>query len=94
MWLMIAQFFGFLASNSSSTRGRPCVISSADCNTAGMEGTHGQLGTRLTDGLCRDDTDRFAHGNRFAVCQVGAVALRADAILGLAVENGTDLHAL
>ena len=30
------------------------------CDTAGMEGTHGQLGTRLTDGLCSDDADRLA----------------------------------
>ena len=26
-------------------------------NTAGVERTHSQLGTRFTDGLCRDDTD-------------------------------------
>src|SRR5699024_5810788 len=30
------------------------------CNTAGMEGTHGKLCTRLTDGLCCNDTDSLS----------------------------------
>ena len=30
------------------------------CDTAGMEGTHGQLGTGLADGLGSDDTDSLA----------------------------------
>ena len=54
-----AIFLGFLASNSSSTRGRPWVISSP-CNAAGVERTHGQLCARLADGLGRNDTDGFA----------------------------------
>ena len=60
-------------------------------DTAGMERSHGQLGTGFTDGLGGDDTDRLAHGNRLAVCQVGTVALLADAMLGAAVEDRTDL---
>ena len=59
------------------------------CNTAGVEGTHGQLGTRLTDGLGGDDAYRLTDGYRLTVCQVGAVALGADAVLGLAVQDGS-----
>ena len=32
------------------------------CNTAGVEGSHGQLGTGLTDGLGCDDTYGFTDG--------------------------------
>ena len=45
------QSLGRRLSNSSSTRGRPWGDGLAECDTAGMEGTHGQLGTGLTDGL-------------------------------------------
>ena len=51
-------------------------------DTAGVEGTHGQLRTRLADGLGGDDADRLADRDRLAVGQVGAVAFRADAVLG------------
>ena len=60
-------------------------------DAAGMEGTHGQLGTRLTDRLRRDDADRLADADRLTVGQVCAVALGADTLLGLAVEDGADL---
>ena len=59
-----------------------------------MEGTHGELGTGLADGLGRDDADGFAHFNHFAGAQVATVAEFADAALGLAGENGTDLDLL
>ena len=51
-------------------------------NTAGVEGTHGQLGAGLADGLGGDDAHGLAHGDGLAVGQVGAVALGADAVLG------------
>ena len=57
-----------------------------------MERTHGQLCTRLTDGLCRNDTNRFAHCNGFAVSQIVAIAFGANAIFGFTVENGTYLQ--
>ena len=48
-------------------------------DTAGMEGTHGQLSTGLTDGLCGDNTDRLAQTDRLAVGHIGNVAACADA---------------
>ena len=76
LWAITATLLGLRASNSSSTRGRPCVISAGGGDTAGVEGSHGQLGTRLTDGLRRDDAHGLADGNRLAVIgKVSAVAL-------------------
>ena len=63
---MTARPLGFLASNNSSTRGRPWVISPAG-NAARVEGPHRQLRTRLADGLRRDDAYRFADIHRLAV---------------------------
>ena len=62
-------------------------------HAAGMEGTHGQLGTRLTDGLSSDDTDSLALANGLADGQVHAVALGADASACAASQDGTDLQA-
>ena len=61
-------------------------------NTTGMEGSHRKLSTRLTDGLCSDDTDGLADLYRLTRCQVRAVALRTDTILRTAGEDGSDLH--
>ena len=80
--LIMARCFGFLAFKQLLDAGKTlCDILCAG-DTAGVEGSHGQLGTRLADGLGRDDTDRLAHRDRLAVGQVGAVALVADAVLG------------
>ena len=57
-----------------------------------MEGTHGQLGARLADGLGGDDTHRLAGAHRFADGQVDAVALGAHAAAGTAGQHGADLH--
>ena len=89
----MARCFGRRPSNSSSTRGRPWVISSALATPAGVECTHGQLRTGFTDGLSRDNTNGFTHGNRLAVGQVGTVALFAHTVFGAAVQDGTDLDA-
>ena len=59
-----------------------------------MEGTHGELGAGLADGLRRDDADGFAHLDHLAGAEVTAVAEDADAALGLAGEDGADLDAL
>ena len=60
-------------------------------DTAGMEGSHGQLRTGLTDRLRRDDTDRLADLHRLAGRHVGAVALRANTVHALAGENRANL---
>ena len=59
-----------------------------------MEGTHGQLGARLANGLSGDNAHGLAHGDRLAVSQRGAVALAAHAVLGPAVQHRADLDAL
>ncbi len=69
-------------------------IRDARCRSADVEGTHGELGARLADGLCRDDADGFAHLDHLARAEVTAVAEDADAALGLAGEHGADLHLL
>ena len=61
-------------------------------DAAGVEGSHRQLGARLTDRLGGDDPHRLAHAHRLAVGQVGAIAFGADADLALTVEGGADLH--
>ena len=61
---------------------------------ADMEGTHGQLGARLTDGLRRNDTDSLAHIHRCAAGQIPAIAATTYTILGFASEHRTDLHFL
>ena len=60
-------------------------------HAAGMEGTHGQLGTGLTDGLCGDDAHGLAGSHRLGGGQVHAVALGADTAVGLAGQHGADL---
>ena len=60
--------------------------------TTGMEGSHRKLSTRLTDGLCSDDTNSLTDLYRLTGCQVRAVALRTDTILRTAGEDGSDLH--
>ena len=74
----MAMLLGRRLSNSSSTRGRPLRDIFSRCDTAGMEGTHGQLSTRLADGLCGDNADRLAQTDRLAVCHIGTVAACAD----------------
>ena len=59
-----------------------------------MEGTHGQLGTRLTDGLGRDDSDCLTHLYRLAGGHVGAVTLRADTDVALTGQYSADLNGL
>ena len=69
-----------------------CDIAAGD--TAGMEGTHGQLGTGLTDRLGGNDADRLTDLDHFTGRHVGAVALGADPQVGTAGQDGTDLDGL
>src|SRR6266568_8092748 len=65
-------------------------------DATGVEGTHRQLGTRLTDRLGGDDADRLADVHGLAGRQRTAVAGRADAQLRLAGEHAAHpdgLHA-
>ena len=59
---------------------------------AGVEGTHGELGTRLTDGLRGDVADRLADGDQVVGGQRTAVAELAHADLALAAEHRPDLQ--
>ena len=63
------------------------------CNAAGMEGTHGKLGTRLTDGLRCDDTNCLTHAAGSTCCKVHAVAVRTNALACAAFEYRTNLQA-
>ena len=58
-------------------------------DTAGVERTHGQLCSRLTDRLCSDNADSFADIYRGTASQIAAIAFRADADLGIAGQNRT-----
>src|SRR5690606_29523661 len=61
---------------------------------ADVERAHGELRTRLTDRLRRDDADRFAHVDGRAAGKIATIAGAADAVLGLAGEHRTDAHFL
>src|SRR6185437_4426748 len=61
---------------------------------ADVEGTHGELGAGLADGLGGDDAHRLARLHRLARGQVAAVAGDADAALGFTGEHRADQHLL
>ena len=61
-------------------------------DATGVEGSHGQLGARLADGLGGDDADRLAHFDPPAGGEVPTVAGGADALRQLAGERRTHLH--
>src|SRR3989344_403661 len=42
-------------------------------HTSRVEGTHRQLGARLTDGLCGNDSYRFTYIDKLTCCEVGPV---------------------
>ena len=64
------------------------------CHTTSMEGTQGQLCTRLTDGLGGDHADSLTTLHHAVRCQVASVALGTNATLSLTSEDGTDLNRL
>src|SRR5690606_16307610 len=59
--------------------------------TTDVEGTHGQLGTRLANRLRGDDAHRLAGVYHRAAAEVTAIALGAQAVARLARERRTHL---
>ena len=57
-----------------------------------MEGSHRQLGTRFTDRLSGNNTDRFTDIDRRTAGQIASVAGGADAVFAFAGQNRTDLN--
>src|SRR6185503_15311321 len=70
------------------------LLELAGGNATGVERAHGELRTRLADGLGGNDADGFAEFDARACGQVASVAVHADAQLGLAGQHGADLHLL
>ena len=70
------------------------MLRDARSGSADVEGTHGELGAGLADGLRRDDADGLADLHHAAGAEVAAVAEDADAALGFAGEDGANLDAL
>lgn len=75
-------------------KGDMILFGRAACRTSDVEGTHRQLSTRLTDRLCRNNTDRFADFDNLIAGKVAAVALHADAVFGLAGQYRAELNSL
>ena len=71
-----------------------CVGSGITGHTTSVECTECQLRTRLTDGLCGDDTDGFTLLYHALGGQVAAIALHADTLLALASQHRTNFDAL
>ena len=57
-----------------------------------MEGTHGELGTRFTDGLSGDGTNCFTNINVFAGSQVATIALAAYAVFCFTGQHAANLN--
>ena len=62
-------------------------------HTTGVEGTHGELGARLADGLGGDDADRLAELDELVGREREAVAGGADALDGVTGERRAHAHA-
>ena len=60
-------------------------------DTPHVEGTKGQLRSRLTDRLCGNYTDGLSHLNHLTRCQVTTVAFAANAILGFTGQYRANL---
>ena len=70
------------------------LFSRAGGRAADVEGTHGELRARLTNGLCGNDSDRFAALDHAAGGEVASVAELANSALRFAGQHGADFHAL
>ena len=70
------------------------LLGAALGGAADVEGAHGELGARLADRLGGDDAHRLADVDLRAARQIAAVALAADADLGVAGQHRADAHLL
>ena len=70
------------------------LLVSTGGDAADVEGTHGELRSRFTDGLGCDDANGFALLDQHTGSQMATIALGADAYLGFAGQHRTDLHLL
>ena len=61
-------------------------------NTTRVEGTHGQLCTRLPDRLSSDGSDCFTDFNRITRCQVDTVTMTADTVAGVTCKDRANRH--
>src|SRR5205823_2160913 len=57
-----------------------------------MEGSHGQLRARFTDGLRRDHADRFPAFHQLAATEVASVAFDTDTTARFARQDRPYLH--
>ena len=64
------------------------------CRTTDVERTHGQLSTWFTDGLCRDNTNRFTFVHQVTTGQVTTVALRTHTEIGVTGNHRTNQDAV
>ena len=61
-------------------------------DTTDMEGTHRELGTRFTDSLRRDDSDRSAELDQGTPSEIDTVTDTADTATGLTGHQGSYFH--
>ena len=54
-----------------------------------MEGSQGQLGSRLADGLSGDNSNRFADIHQTPRAVINSVAFRANAVVGFTSQHRT-----
>ncbi len=74
------------------TRLKRGLLGTPGGGTTDVEGTHGQLGAGLADGLGGNNPNRFAHVDQVPPGQVAAVTHGADTAPGLAGKNGTNFN--
>src|ERR1022692_4174158 len=68
------------------------LLGDSRCRAADVEGAHGELRSRLADGLRGDNAGRFSELDQASRGQVTAVAHDADATPGFASEHRANLH--
>ena len=86
-----ARMFGFTSFKQFLNTGKTLGNIFRTGNTAGMEGTHGQLGTRFTDCLCGNGAHCFTNVNVMVCSQVTPIAFAANAEFGFTGQYRTNL---
>ncbi len=73
------------------TRFKSCLFCPPRSSTTDVEGPHGELGTRFTNRLGRNNPNRFTQIDQVPTSQITTVTKRANTTLTLACQNRTDL---